>query len=195
MLQRKTRPQRRRFKYEGPVEPEKLREHRTGVRGEPDPGGGEEPVIRAAGYIPWLNSEHARDCSVGTSLYTEDVRRLFLPWIPVSKKNRTRIKYVDPLVRRDTERARLAVLQGCPPCNNINEFRIRVRIFRRTPEEEATGKRNSRRGDLTNMSALICDALQGLWWADDEQITKEEVEEFRCQKFNAFTIEAWRRHL
>jgi len=149
---------------------------------------------------------------VGAASYTANFRHLSLEWIPVSKKNRTRATIIKPKggfqmgvrpkvlyipdakVEEHTQAIRvIAQTSLCPPCDKDSEFLIRIIVLRRTPSEEKTGARNSRRGDLVNMPGLICDALEGLWWENDEQITEVEMKEFRCQAKDSFHIYAWRK--
>jgi len=139
----------------------------------------------------------------GEARYSNSTRHLILSWIPCSKKNRTRACVVgnkmrwipDRKVVQETNIIRaIALSTPGPPCDSESEFSIRIVIVRRTPSEAKTGKRNTRRGDPVNMPGLICDALEGLWWANDEQITKVEIDESRCGKADQFDIYAWRRH-
>jgi len=52
---------------------------------------------------------------------------------------------------------------------------------------------NPRRGDLVGIHHLFCDAVEGLpgWFKDDSQIVVfGPNEEFLCQDFSGFAVEA-----
>ena len=44
-----------------------------------------------------------------------------------------------------------------------------------------------------NVPALVCDALEGIIWMDDEQVTSFEVIEYRCQPADCLEIQSFVR--
>ena len=171
------------------------------------------PSPRCAEPFPGHSSNASRSSFTGEASYNGAYRHLKLNWIPVSKKNRTRATIMRGKASSQAGKGRSKILwipdskvqehsnaikviarsEICPPCDSESEFRIEIVVLRRTPQEEKSGKRNSRRGDLVNMPGLICDALEGVWWGNDEQITDVKMFELRRQKADEFHIYAWRR--
>lgn len=151
----------------------------------------------------------------------EDTKVLYLNWIPVSKKNRSsavlipkkgwrlpmgkarkgwqpnaRILFrTDPKVEEHTKAVQAIVATSSPVTEEEAELVIYIDVFRKTPGEEKTGKRNSRRGDLVNVPGLICDALEGLWYKNDEQITECVLKEYRCCGLDGMQVQCLRRKL
>lgn len=166
------------------------------------------------GQIPWPSPPTLTTCALRVEDHTRgittdipqgqaaagiagDRRWIRLPFIPCSKKNRTRVYkgrgIPDPLVREHTRILQL-VASTCQIRGPwTGEVSLAIHVFRRTPKEEKTGKRNPRRGDLHNIPGLICDALEGLWWADDEQVTEQYYRETRCYSENLVFINAAER--
>ena len=173
-----------------------------------------KPSSRMAVSIPRKSSKPRAVSFDGEATYSLDGKTMHLKlnWIPVSKKNRTRaillgskvppqagrpwkapqVRWIpDSQVERQSQAVvKIAKTEDCPACDHTSEFRIRIHVLRKTPTEKKTGQRNSRRGDLVNMPGLICDALEGVWWGNDEQITVVEMTEERCQDADEFHINA-----
>ncbi len=135
-----------------------------------------------SGYLP-------RYPSVGASkLFTDGSRSLWLPFIPVSLKNRTRQDprskrfYTDDLVKRDKDRIqkiRFTAEREPPFRERIvieSEWRIRVCIVRTAPKKKGL-VRNLRRGDPCSAHELIMDALEGWWYKNDECVTYTIIQE------------------
>jgi len=69
---------------------------------------------------------------------------------------------------------------------NVSECEYRLTIFRRTPREARTGERNERRGDPASAHEFLIDALQGCFYANDEQLVRGSFEELRCQDADGY---------
>jgi Holliday junction resolvase RusA-like endonuclease len=125
-------------------------------------------------------------------------RVIKLDWIPSNHKRGDRLAhgrfYVPTRIKREIEAIKAIGTFGPDYAERCKiweeELDVKIEIFRRTPLEKKEGRRNVARGDPINVPQLPFDALQGVWWKDDEQITKIEIEEWRCQKFNAFVLSA-----
>lgn len=121
--------------------------------------------------------------------------RIQLDWLPISLKNRGRSfynkaleriqHYPDAKVVRDKEAIRalwekhVATLPRRPPISTLR-MELSILFFRPMSKNEAlTGIWNRRRGDLVSAHELIADALEGIAYEDDSQVTKLVIEERR----------------
>lgn len=137
----------------------------------------EEDLWRIASLCP----------AMGGGVKVEGGAVLVIPWITRSLKRSVRVAghaFIPSAIRRDqSDVRRAAVLAGSYVdwLHNNVELSATILISRRAPRSKKALERNPMRGDPAGVHHLIFDALQTVWYANDEQVTRIIIDERRNQ--------------
>lgn len=111
---------------------------------------------------------------------------LWLPFVPATKKSGKRIfrgangRPILVSKQRVLDHAkRIKLVFGNGHVTHLitasgdfwREWWWRCWLYRRAAKSPSAKARNSRRGDAVSAHDLMADALQGIWWQDDEQVS------------------------
>lgn len=130
-------------------------------------------------------------------------RRLVLDFIPRAKKSRhiarvnpkngRIIMFPDSRSQKDEKAIKeiAETLQLGKLDLDVGMWEVRVTVWRPLGKREAKGGEwNTRRGDTVSCHESVCDALTGVWWADDSQVVMLTIEEDRSVLAPGMVIEA-----